>query len=825
AAKAADFSVFSAPNRLHPEWTIGRACYDDSNLYISAECHVDEMEKFKGRLAEIAGDFEYDKGGVVEVFIDANRDQETFQQYLLHANGSSMITLSPGDVFKILNEDYLASRATVTDEGYTIEMSFPFAMLHLHPDTAAVWGFNLNRSHDLYYENYDKNGFFSSWNSTRGLGFQTPELFGELSIDADFSRFFWDVDFAAEPQPGDAAIQLRVKNETGEDFSGEAALALTQLDGTQARHERPVALQAGAEKAISFEHSVSAEDTEAKYEVSIIDADARVCYLGGTQKQDLTPRDEWPVPTPSRRQRAARHMVFSRPYTHPALYRSVPRPEEVVSELSVAACRGEFEPRTFSLYPLQDVRSLQVEVNDLRGPGKATIPKESLDLRKVAWQSVWENPKAFEAREHLLRKADGASLAKGRSVRFWLTVKVPSDARPGNYRGKVTLISDGAVTRIPLTVRVLPFELSPPDDMGYFMYYPGANDQWFSNAPFFEKTVADMREHGMSTFTIYNWATVTDPDTDQTRLDLDEREADNYGVTYAQMMEMLQEAGLGVDAPLLDVFSMYYPPEIIVELDEIVRERGWPEVLFYICDEIEYPERIERARKILDAIKELAPDIKTTTALGPKGAAALGEMYDVWIGCSKPEMVSHCLSLGQQPWTYSCRAVHEVSVAYERYFFGRYAWKLGLKGVGLWSYAEDDSFYDRFGRQHGYANDFVFTPEWKHRYGHVIFEDDEIIPTVTWEGVREGIDDYRYMLTLRKLAENAVDGDSASGRAAGRAGLDLLDDITDEIDFTPALNDYSGSEYLLDWRLMGDMHAARARIIEAILDILEDEDR
>ncbi len=823
AARATDFTVFADPNRPHSEWTIGRVCYDDANLYISAECAVDEMDNFRGRLAEAAGGFEYDKGGVVEIFIDTNHDQQTFQQYLLHANGSSTITLSEDDVFNILNEDYLDSQATVTDTGYAIEMSFPFAMLHLHPDTAPVWGFNLSRSHDLYGESYDRDGFFSSWNSTRGQGFQTPELFGELVLNGDLSRFYWDVDFAREPEPGDTSIQLRVKNETGQAFVGTAALRISHAAGGEIRHEQSLRLEPDAEKSVSFDHLVSGDDVEAKLEVSIADADGRACYLGGTQKHDLTPGDEWPPPTPSRRQRANGHIAYQRPYTHSVLYRSVPRRDEVVSELSISACRGEFETVTFSLYPLRDVGALQVQVSDLRGPGRATIPSVSLDIRKVAWQSDWVKPRAFEARENLLRPVDAISLAAGRSARLWLTVRVPDNAPPGHYRGKMTLTSDGAVTRIPLRVRVLPFELSPPDDMGYFMYYPGANDQWFSNAPFFEKTVADMRVHGMRTFTIYNWATVTDPDTGRTRLDLDERKADNYGVTYARMMQMLQDSGLGVEAPLLDVLSMHYPPEIIVALDEIVRDRDWPEVLFYICDEIEYPERIERARKILDAIKELSPDIKTTTALGPKGADALGHMYDVWIGCSKPEMVRQCLSLGQQPWTYSCRAVHEVSAAYERCFFGRYAWKLGLKGVGLWSYAEDDSFYDRFGRQHGYGDGFVFTPEWRQRYGHVVFEDGEIIPTVTWEGVREGIDDYRYMLTLRKLAEDALERDGAGGRAAGRAGLKLLDEITDEIDLTPALNDHSGSAHLLDWRFMGDMDGARARIIEAILDILEDE--
>ena len=396
---------------------------------------------------------------------------------------------------------------------------------------------------------------------------------------------------------------------------------------------------------------------------------------------------------------------------------------------------------------------------------------------------------------------------------------MPAGARPGLYRGEVVLTAEGHTTRLPLSLLVLPFELLRPEGMGYFMYYPGRVHESFRNPAFFAKTVQDMVDHGMTTFTVYNWVKVKDPDTGTFRLDLDTHVSGEYGVSYAQMMDTLIAAGLGRAAPLMDVFSMHYDPQFIVEMDRTCRARGWPDVLFYICDEIEYPERIAKAREILTGVRELSPEIRTTTALGPKGAAALGHMYDVWIGCSTPEMVSKCLSLGKQPWTYSCRAIYEVSTAYERYFFGRYAWKLGLKGVGLWSYAEDKAFYDRCGRQHGYSAGMVFRPEWRHRYGHVYFEGDEILPVVTWEGVREGIDDYRYMLTLKKLATAAVAGDDAGAVAAGRAGSSLIDAIVGRTDLTPAQNDHSGSKYLLDPVCVGDMDAERARIVEAILKL------
>jgi len=813
AARADGFSVYSDPNRPHGESTVGRVCFDDDYLYMSLECKVKEMDKFKARLDQIAGKFVYGQGGVIEVFLDTNHDRKTFQQYLLHANGSSTITLSKGDIFKILNEDYLACKAKVTATGFNVETSFPLAMLHLGPDTARVWGFNLNRSHDLYDESYNKNGFFSSWNSTRGAGFQSPELFGELAVDADLSRFYWRVNFVRDPQPGDRGVELRIKNETGRDFSGKLALAIIPPGAGPVHYEKPVSLRAGAERTVSFEHLVSGADIEAKYKVSLADDTGRVCYLGGTEKVDLTPGDAWSAPAPTAEQSKAGYIVFHRPYTHPVLYKAVPRAGEIVSSLSISACRGEFEPITFALYPLGDIKSLAVSVSDLTGPGGATIPASAIDVRKVMWQSDWRDPRAFEAKEHLLRRFGSLNLTGTRAQRLWLTVKVPDTVGAGDYRGTVSLTAGKTVTRIALTVGVLPFELSPPDEMGYFMYYPGVKHASFSTEDFFKKTVKDMRDHGMTTFTIYSWIRVKDPATGKFVMDVDNHVDIHLGVTYARMMDMLSDGGLGTVAPLLDISSMSYAPDSIVQLYKIYRSRGWPNVLFYINDEIEYPERIAAARKVLEKIKKIAPDIKTTTALGPKGAAALGHMYDVWIGCSRPEMIKKCRSMGKHPWTYSCRAVHDVSPAFERTFFGRFPWKIGLKGVGLWSYSDDNSFFDRFGRRHGYK-EFTFSPEWKHQYGHVYFEKGEIIPQVTWEAVREGIDDYRYMLTLKKLAESVLVSTSARVRAAGKAGLKLLEEISDR---TPILVD--DKKWGRAWQALGDQDAERNRVIEAILKI------
>ena len=258
--QAKGFSVYKDPNQLHPEQTIGRVCYDDDNLYLALECRVKDMEKLKSHLAATGGVFDYGMASVVEVFLDTNHDQTTFLQFFLHANGSFKTTVTR-DIARIFNEDYLRCKARVTDNGFNIEAVLPFAMLYLSPKTAKVWGFNLNRVHH-YGETY------SSWNSVLGKGFQSPGLFGELTMGLDLSRFCWKVDLVGQPHVGDTEVQLRIKNETGHDFSGKLALIISSYSGKASKYERPVSFKAGAEQVVSFRHSVPATDIYTKSVVS-----------------------------------------------------------------------------------------------------------------------------------------------------------------------------------------------------------------------------------------------------------------------------------------------------------------------------------------------------------------------------------------------------------------------------------------------------------------------------------------------------------------------------------------------------------------------------
>jgi len=89
------------------------------------------------------------------------------------------------------------------------------------------------------------------------------------------------------------------------------------------------------------------------------------------------------------------------------LPRTFPIVGRVADELSIAACRGEYEPATFAICALEDIQKLTVVATDLKGPN-GTIPASAVDIRVVkCWfQSgvqIWDTKQRILTPELLLK--------------------------------------------------------------------------------------------------------------------------------------------------------------------------------------------------------------------------------------------------------------------------------------------------------------------------------------------------------------------------------------------------------------------------------------
>ena len=126
-------------------------------------------------------------------------------------------------------------------------------------------------------------------------------------------------------------------------------------------------------------------------------------------------------------------------------------------------------------------------------------------------------------------------------------------------------------------------------------------------------------------------------------------------------------------------------------------------------------------------------------------------------------------ALGKPYWLYNCTqpALHPEL---DRFHYGLYTWRAGAKGFFMWHYTATEIVKDEKRHWPWMDEMGVF-----HNTGDVwpmyaALSPMGPVPTIYWEAVREGVDDYRYLLTLSKLIERARDGrDEGAKRLADEA--------------------------------------------------------
>ncbi len=442
-----------------------------------------------------------------------------------------------------------------------------------------------------------------------------------------------------------------------------------------------------------------------------------------------------------------------------------PAAGQLTDTIHLIASPGEYAPATLSIRAIRPLRNVEITLKShLRSDAGHVIPKSAVEIRLVDPFESWTKTQF----EQFLLRTNTTDIPADTTRRFWLTVHVSADAKPGTYRSKIlvrapaTKIAPGPPRRAVLKeltyeLQVLPIKLATAHQTGmaFFMfnntlYYPPG----LLTEKYQQRVFQDMRAHGMTTATVYSYCRSGqhpgEPPVgfvdDEFRMTC--RTKTHLG--FARTMALLEKTKLvAPGVPVLWLGPEGYSPEVWKALLDEGRKKGWPEILFYAVDEPE-EERNPRVRAFMrqfNAFRRKHPEYgaRVTTALGSShGIQAVGHYYDLWIGCmamriGESGMIEDARMQKKELWTYDCMLA-PIDAETERYRFGVWAWVSGVRGCAHWSYFDG-----------------------RPTLSYVYPARDEIIPTVGWEAVREGIDDYRYLWTLKRLTGKA--------RAAGRADL------------------------------------------------------
>jgi hypothetical protein len=327
--------------------------------------------------------------------------------------------------------------------------------------------------------------------------------------------------------------------------------------------------------------------------------------------------------------------------------------------------------------------------------------------------------------------------------------------------------------------------------MAYFMYY-GTHlmPDFARNDEYQKKCFEDMKAHGMTTVTVYAHPRRGSDGTVQTTLE-------KWGsgcLPMASTMETLMETQLvtpGVPVVWLGpAWHAEYDPELFKVVFDEAQKKNWPDIAMYLVDEPTHPYRQQYVKDFMNKIRndfwKRYPQYKmrTLSALNDSRLIDIvGEYYDIWIHgawiMADDRNINKARDMGKELWSYDC-TLGPVDAQTCRYYWGFWCWKTGAKGASHWCYA------DGVGRgRDGKTRENWYPAQTQKKdttmlYAFVFPAPNELVPSIGWEGVREGIDDYRYLITLKKLSAKA----RASGMSQIATEADaVLQDIENQIHF------------------------------------------
>ena len=472
------------------------------------------------------------------------------------------------------------------------------------------------------------------------------------------------------------------------------------------------------------------------------------------------------------------YVVFSRDSMKDIYYNDTPLQEEIGRPLAGEAFPGEAEPLTVALVPLRDLGRVAVTAGPLTGPA-GTIPASALEVGFVSYRlgRVTMEGSVYTISPRLIMPTNSVAMPKDCTRRFWLTVKTPETAQPGLYQGQLLIQPErGHPTPLPLTFRVRSGKLDPLDipagPWGYAIGIPWQESDPAATAfndALSLRSLHRLRDYGFTTFSgvptiAYRGFKNGQPVLDFTRADRQMRTAKDLGF----LAVVGYGAGVGgLEAYFQDTAQMnaagfkdyaQFVKAIYSAVQQHADSQGWIPVYYNLGDE-PLGEALTRSAENAAAYHRAFPQ-------GPPYFTAASSFTGT--NSSDPHFrLSKALSVAN--WNNhdeaSVKLLHAAGGDWafynggNRWTFGTYMYKaaheFGMKFRISWHWnaTAGDPYYALDCREDDYA--------WCNASPA-----GQLIPAVHFEQLRSGLNDYRRLLTLARLAREKATAPAAAAATA-----------------------------------------------------------
>ncbi|MGB9876942.1 MAG: sugar-binding protein [bacterium] len=499
--------------------------------------------------------------------------------------------------------------------------------------------------------------------------------------------------------------------------------------------------------------------------------------------------EEWLPPPPSSKEKNAGFIPYTRPEPFDIKPWSKPKPEERLLRLNHSLAIGEITCLWFALYALEPLSNLNIKIKPLNR-GK-TPEIQARYAHFWAQRTDWRGRTYYITPELLLPLSNGYALfpskggtlekralniPQGESRLFWLTLRAPNDLPSGDYNFLLQIQAKGkSPLTFPISLHIYPFQLVKPDDKRWLLY----SDSWlWGNLPDGEvlQILRDVKEHGVDGFTELPFG----------KLDLSDLKEGivRYDPSPLLRLNKLMKE-VGFKGP--HTIGVWAEGECAQALGlQVDFNKEWPE---------ELKEAVRKVAKcVVDTLKPTNLDwlFYGWDEPGPENLAAL-QQYRCWheggartyvtfyqretYDIAGQWMTAPCFSVGlianeetakwvrhqcdvrrQKFFWYGsgCYLGQEGRIFPNRYLTGWLFWKTKADAQVSWTFVRphEDPFNDFDGTNVNNVEpkDQCTAYPWLARpndYKSLL----EIIPTIQWEAIREGINDYQYAYTLNKMVE------------------------------------------------------------------------
>lgn len=506
-----------------------------------------------------------------------------------------------------------------------------------------------------------------------------------------------------------------------------------------------------------------------------------------------------PLPELTDQEKERGYLLFNRPEPGDIYERSIPLREEIVDRISKTAAKGEIADVHFAIHALRDLKNVRVTVAPFGNE------KWVRDVRNVyCWsqRTDWSSS-TFHVIPELLLKEKSVDIPSGATQQYYLRIYLPEEAGPGKYETTVTLTTaDGESKPLTIELTVLPFKLLKPKGITFGLY--SDTNHWPSSFDDDVKlhVMRKVREQGINAMQMYPLV--------HSKLKYRDGKLEIDFTEFNNLMELYKKAGL--EGPF--VMSIQGIGGLIrswldetVWVDEAVDEKGeftnkakdaltqvvtkiaeqgkknnWPEYIFHAVDEPSDNdgEKMKEAVRVCKVIHDLG--FKTFCTIWNPGSLDPYLDYRCYnlIGYTalKNEEITakkrkETLDAGDVFWYYGTGCyvnggiIQDGNIIANRFMGGFFLWR--SKATGCWAWT--------FMRQHAKSqdpyNDFDgFSSEREIKDMMIVYPaiapDVGFTPTLQWEGIRKGIDDYRYLYTLSEYIQKAKD--SGQSKLVEQAG-------------------------------------------------------